>query len=69
MTFLLSLLFIIYSLISAFLQASDNPLKNKVSPGLTAFCVLLILFCDHRAVLFRAICAGSLGVIIDDYDG
>ena len=62
MTFLLSLLFIIYSLISAFLQARDNLLKNKFSPGLTAFCGLLVLFCDHRAELFRAISAGGLAL-------
>jgi len=44
MTFFLSLLCIIHIIISAFLQASDNPLKNKVSPGLTAFCGLLVLY-------------------------
>lgn len=44
MAFLLSFLFIIYILISAFLQASDNSLKDKVSPGLTAFCGLLVLY-------------------------
>jgi len=31
MAFLLSLLFVIYILISAFLQARDNPLKDKIT--------------------------------------
>ena len=44
MAFPLSLLFIIYILISAYLQASNDSLKNKVSPGLTAFCGLLVLY-------------------------
>ena len=44
MTFPLSLIFVIYIIISAFMQASDNPLKDKVSPGLTAFCGLLVLY-------------------------
>jgi hypothetical protein len=44
MAFLLSLLFVIYTIISAFLQASDKPLKNKVSPGPTAFCDLIVLY-------------------------
>ena len=44
MAFFLSVLFVIYIISSAFLQASDNPLKNKVSPGLTAFCGLLVLY-------------------------
>ena len=26
------------------MQASDNPFKDKVSPGLTAFCGLLVLY-------------------------
>jgi len=37
-------LIVIYILISAFLQASDNPLEDKVSPGLTAFCGLMVLY-------------------------
>ena len=44
MVFLLSFLFIIHIIISAFLQASDNPLKNKVSPGLTTFFGLLVSY-------------------------
>ncbi len=43
MTFALTFLFIIWMLISAFMQAENNPKKNIVSPGLTAACGILVL--------------------------
>jgi len=43
MSFILTFLFVILLIISAFMQAEDNPKKNVVSPALTAFCSLLIL--------------------------
>ena len=43
MTYALTFLFIIWMLISAFMQAEDNPKKNFVSPGLTAVCGVIVL--------------------------
>ena len=43
MTFILSTLCVAWALASAFMQASDNQLKNRVSPGLTALAGLLLL--------------------------
>ena len=43
MTYALTFLFIIWMLISAFMQAENNPKKNIVSPGLTAACGILVL--------------------------
>lgn len=43
MTFILSTLFVAWALVSALMQASDKPLKNRVSPGLTALAGILIL--------------------------
>jgi hypothetical protein len=43
MSFILSLLFVAFAVLSALLQGSDNPLKKVVSPGLTAFCALIVL--------------------------
>ena len=43
-TFILSFLFVILILVSAFLQASDNALKKIICPGLTACCGLLVLY-------------------------
>lgn len=43
MTFILSTLFVAWALVSALLQAGDKPLKNWVSPGLTALAGVLIL--------------------------
>lgn len=44
MTFILSFLFVILIIVSAFLQASDNTLKKIICPGLTACCGLLVLY-------------------------
>jgi hypothetical protein len=44
MSFVLSLLFVGFAVLSAFLQASDHALKKLVSPGLTAFCGLVALY-------------------------
>ena len=43
-TFILSFLFVILIIVSAFLQASDNALKKIICPGLTACCGLLVLY-------------------------
>lgn len=43
MTFVLTYIFIFWMLISAFMQAEDNPDKNLVSPGLTAACGVIVL--------------------------
>ena len=43
MTFLLTFIFILWMLVSAFMQAEDNPKKNLVSPGLTAACGVIVL--------------------------
>lgn len=43
MTFLLTYIFILWMLVSAFMQAEDNPDKNIVSPGLTAACGVMVL--------------------------
>ena len=43
MTYALTFLFIIWMLISAFMQAENNPKKNFVSPGLTAACGVIVL--------------------------
>jgi hypothetical protein len=39
----LTFLFVIWMIISTFLQAEDNPKKKYISPGLTAICGILIL--------------------------
>lgn len=44
MAFALSFLFVAMAVVSAFLQASQHPAKNTISPGLTAFCALLVFF-------------------------
>ncbi len=41
--FILLFVFVIFTLLSAFLQASDSPLKNNFSPALTLFCGLFVL--------------------------
>lgn len=43
MTFALTYIFILWMLVSAFMQAEDNPKKNLVSPGLTAACAVIVL--------------------------
>ena len=43
MTYALTFLFIIWMLISTFMQVEDNPKKNFVSPGLTAACGIIVL--------------------------
>ena len=43
MTYALTFFFIIWMLISAFMQAENNPKKNFISPGLTAACGILVL--------------------------
>ncbi len=43
MTYALTFLFIIWMLISTFMQAENNPKKNFVSPGLTAVCGVIVL--------------------------
>ena len=43
-SFILSFLFVILIIVSAFLQASDNALKKIICPGLTACCGLLVLY-------------------------
>jgi hypothetical protein len=43
MTFALTYIFIFWMLISAFMQAENNPEKNIISPGLTAACGVLVL--------------------------
>ena len=43
MTFALTYIFILWMLISAFMQAEDNLDKNIVSPGLTAACGVMVL--------------------------
>lgn len=43
MSFLLMFLFVILMIISAFMQAEDNPKKNFISPALTAFCGIMML--------------------------
>jgi F0F1-type ATP synthase assembly protein I len=44
MSFILSFLFVILIVVSAFMQASDNALKKVISPGLTTCCGLLVLY-------------------------
>lgn len=44
MSMSLSLLFVAYSVISTFVQASDSALRKMVSPGLTALCGLIVLY-------------------------
>jgi len=43
MSFTLTFLFVVMVIISAFMQAEDNPQKSFVSPALTAFCGILVL--------------------------
>ncbi len=43
MSFMLTFLFVLLMIVSAFMQAEDNPKKNYVSPALTAFNGTLIL--------------------------
>jgi hypothetical protein len=43
MFILLPFLVVILMIISAFLQAEDNPDKNNISPALTALCGNLVL--------------------------
>ena len=40
---ILFFLFVMWIIISAFMQAEDNPKKSLISPGLTAFCGVLVL--------------------------
>ena len=41
--FILLFIFVIFIIVSAFLQASDNPAKNYISPLLTLSCGILVL--------------------------
>lgn len=43
MSTFLTFLFVIWMITSTLLQADDNPKKNIISPGLTAFCGILVL--------------------------
>jgi hypothetical protein len=44
MSFLLTLVFVALAVTSSFFQASDNKLKKIISPGLTAFTGLVVLY-------------------------
>lgn len=44
MSFLLTLVFVALAVASSLFQASDNKLKKIVSPGLTAFTGLVVLY-------------------------
>jgi len=41
--FILLFVFVIFTIVSAFLQASDSPFKNYFSPLLILFCGLFVL--------------------------
>jgi len=60
MTFALTYIFILWMLISAFMQAEDNPDKNLVSPGLTAACGVMVLI----GALTGSAPAPRLGIIL-----
>jgi hypothetical protein len=44
MSFILSLFFVAFAVLSTFVQASDHALKKWISPGLTVYCGLILLY-------------------------